>query len=84
MAAMRYHRSGSAIGRILPWALPRVPCHIYPYRASCDFDLYRTYGVPSDAIVYGGFTVLYRLRYYKRRKGKNVIPLTLFSVFILY
>ena len=54
---MRYHRSGSAIGRILPWALPRVPCHIYPYRAPYDFDLYRTYGVPSDAIslwwVYG-------------------------------
>jgi len=77
VAAMRYNRSGSAIGTILPWVLPRVLCHISlssPY----DFDLYRTYGVPSDAIVYGGFTVLYRLRYYKRCKGKNVIPLTLF------
>ena len=83
MAVMRYPRSGSATVESYPGHCLSALSY-YPYRAPYDFDLYRTYGVPSDAIVYGGFTVLYRLQYYKRCKGKNVTPLMLFSVFILY
>ena len=59
MAAMRYHRSGSAIGRILHWALPRVPCHIYPYRAPTILICI----VPMECPLMPSFTV--GLRYCK-------------------
>lgn len=72
-------------GSILPWELPRMPCHIYLDRAHYDFGLYRTYGVlleyPTGLVE---LTVVYRLReYIKCVKGDMGNALTLFWYFTL-
>ena len=77
--------SGAASGRILPWVYPRVPCHIIlssPYDFVfivpmwCPLMPFRVRQDSRYCIDYGSI--------YKWCKGNMVIPLTLFSVLILY